>query len=101
MSSKLYVGNLPFSATEDSLTDTFSECGMVESVRMVMDQDTGNSAGFAYVEMSRGSEAMDVITKFNGSDCDGKKMKVSEVKPMEKRSFNGPAGKIKLPLKRV
>ncbi|MBL7545407.1 MAG: RNA-binding protein [Bdellovibrionaceae bacterium] len=89
MGSKLYVGNLPFSATEDYLTNTFSECGMVESVKLVMDQDSGQSKGFALVEMSNGSEAQAVIVKFNGSECDGREMKISEAKPMKKRSFNG------------
>lgn len=87
MGNKLYVGNLPTSATDDSLTNTFSECGMVESVKIAMDQETGHSKGFAFVEMSNGSEAQDVITKFNGFDCDGKEMRISEAKPMQKTSY--------------
>lgn len=89
MRSKLYVGNLPFSATEDSLANKFSECGMVSSVKLAMDLETGKSKGFAFVEMSNGSEAKDVITKFNGVDCDGREMKISEDKPIPKKVNTG------------
>lgn len=87
MRNKLYVGNLPLSSTEESLINTFSECGMVESVKLVMDQETGASRGFALVEMSTGSAAQEVIAKFHGSDCDGREMKINEAKPMQKRGM--------------
>ncbi len=89
MGKKLYIANLPFSATEDSLTNKFSECGMVESVKVMTNQETGNSTGFAYVEMSNGSAAQDVITRFNGVDLDGQQMKITEAKPILKRNIKG------------
>lgn len=93
MGSKLYVGNLTGATTEQSLINTFSECGMVESVKLMLDQETGLSKCFALVEMATGSEAQDVIAKFHGTDCDGLKMKINEAKPMQKRSFSG--GRVK------
>lgn len=93
MGNKLYVGNLPFSATEDVLKNRFAECGLVESVKVIVDRDTGQSKGFAFVEMSSGTEAQAVITKFNGADCDGRQMKINEAKPMEKSGFKGNRAK--------
>jgi RNA recognition motif-containing protein len=54
---KLYVGNLPYSATEETLQDTFSQCGTVDWVNVITDRDTGQSMGFGFVEMSSNSEA--------------------------------------------
>lgn len=93
MGNKLYVGNLAYNTTEQTLINAFSECGMVESVKLVLDQQTGQSRGFALVEMATGSEAQDVIAKFHGTDCDGSEMKINKAKPMQKRSFVG--GRIK------
>lgn len=92
MGKKLYVGNLPFSATDQILTDTFSQCGTVESSKIIMDRDSGRSKGFGFVEMSTEAEAADAITKFNGADYDGRPMTVNEAKPMvprENRGFGG------------
>ena len=72
MGRKLYVGNLPYSATDQILHDTFSQCGTVESAKIIMDRDTGRSKGFGFVEMSTDAEAADAITKFNGADYDVK-----------------------------
>ena len=55
MGRKLYVGNLPYSATEQSITDKFGECGTVETAKLITDRDTGQSKGFAFVEMSTAS----------------------------------------------
>ena len=63
MGKKLYVGNLPFSATDQILTDTFSQCGKVESSKIITDRDTGRSKGFGFVEMSTEAEAQDAISK--------------------------------------
>ena len=86
MGKKLYVGNLPFSATEESLVEHFSQCGTVDSAKLITDRDTGRSKGFAFIEMSSDNEAQDAIQKFDGQDFDGRSMKVNEAKPQEPRS---------------
>lgn len=92
MGNKLYVGNLPFSATEDMLNDMFSQCGTVESAKVIMDRDTGRSKGFGFVEMSSDDEAQTAIEKYDGQDCDGRSMRVNEAKPMEPRSGGNRGG---------
>ncbi len=89
MGRKLYVGNLPFSATEHSLNEAFSQCGRVESAKIITDRDTGRSKGFGFVEMSSDAEAAQAISRFNGSDFDGRTMTVNEAKPMEPRDNRG------------
>jgi RNA recognition motif-containing protein len=85
MGNKLYVGNLPFSATEQSLADTFAQCGTVNSAKIIMDRDTGRSKGFGFVEMSSSDEAEDAIGRFHGAQMDGRQMTVNEAKPMAPR----------------
>lgn len=92
MGKKLYVGNLPYSATDQILTDTFTQCGTVVSAKIIMDRDTGRSKGFGFVEMSTEAEAQDVISKFNGADYDGRAMTVNEAKPMAPRESRGGFG---------
>src|SRR5580698_4486525 len=92
MGKKLYVGNLPFSATDQVLTSTFAQCGTVESAKINTDRDTGRSKGFGFVEMSTEAEAVDAITKFNGADYDGRPMTVNEAKPMVPRESRGGFG---------
>lgn len=92
MGKKLYVGNLPFSATDQVLVDTFSQCGTVESAKIIIDRDTGRSKGFGFVEMSTDAEAQDAITKFNGADYDGRALTVNEAKPMAPRTGGGGGG---------
>ena len=89
---KLYVGNLPFSTTEDSLRDLFSKSGNVESVRIVTDQATGRSKGFGFVEMSSEEEANTAVSNVNGMEVDGRKIKVDIAKPKEKRPYGGGGG---------
>lgn len=89
MGKKLYVGNLPFSATEQTLTDAFAQCGTVESVKIITDRDTGRSKGFSFVEMSTDAEAAEAISKFNGADYEGRKMTVNEARPMAPRESRG------------
>ena len=86
MGKKLYVGNLPFSATDRILQETFSQCGTVESAKVIMDRDSGRSKGFGFVEMSSESEAVGAIKRFNNADFDGRPMTVNEAKPMTPRS---------------
>jgi RNA recognition motif-containing protein len=92
MGKKLYVGNLPFSATDQALGDKFAECGKVESAKIITDRDTGRSKGFGFVEMSTEEEAQAAINKFNGSDYDGRPMTVNEAKPMVPRDNRGGGG---------
>ena len=92
MGKKLYVGNLPFSATDQILSHTFAQCGTVESAKIIIDRDTGRSKGFGFVEMSTEAEAADAINKFNGADYDGRAMTVNEAKPMAPRENRGGGG---------
>jgi len=92
MGKKLYVGNLPFSATSQILTDSFSQCGTVESAKIITDRDTGRSKGFGFVEMSTEAEAAAAISKFNGADYEGRPMTVNEAKPMVPRENRGGFG---------
>jgi RNA recognition motif-containing protein len=91
---KIYVGNLPFSATNESLTELFSSFGKVDSSKIVTDRDTGRSKGFGFVEMSDSSEADAAIEKLNGSDLGGRSLTVNEARPMEPRTggFGGGRG---------
>lgn len=89
MGKKLYVGNLPYSATDETLNAAFSECGQVESARVITDRDSGRSKGFAFVEMSTDSEATMAIEKLNGANLDGRQMNVSEARPQTERSGGG------------
>ncbi len=93
MGKKLYVGNLPYSATEQVLHETFAECGTVESCKIIMDRDTGRSKGFGFVEMSSDSEAQEAISKFNGATWEGRPMTVNEAKPMAPREGGGGGGR--------
>ena len=94
MGNKIYVGNLPFSATSDSLNEMFAKFGTVTSAKIVMDRDTGRSKGFGFVEMSSDSEAQAAIEKLNGSDVGGRNLVVNEARPMEPRTggFGGGRG---------
>jgi cold-inducible RNA-binding protein len=89
---KLYVGNLPFSATEEDITSRFSACGTVESAKLITDRDTGRSKGFGFVEMSTDAEAQAAIEKLNGQDYGGRPMTVNEARPQEKKGPRGGGG---------
>ena len=92
MGRKLYVGNLPYSVTESALSDKFAEFGTVESAKLITDRDTGQSKGFAFIEMASDAEAQAAIDKLNGTDYDGRPMKVNEAKPKESRGGGGGYG---------
>jgi|SRR5579862_2417117 len=89
MGNKLYVGNLPFSATDDSLREMFAQAGQVDSARIITDRDTGRSKGFGFVEMSTEQEATAAINKFNGTDLEGRSLTVNEARPMAPRDSGG------------
>jgi cold-inducible RNA-binding protein len=86
MESKLYVGNLPYSTTEDELRNMFSEAGTVASVALIKDRDTGQSKGFAFVEMSNQVEAEKAISMFNAYSLSDHELKVNVAKPKPTRS---------------
>jgi RNA recognition motif-containing protein len=86
MGSKLYVGGLPYAATETQLNTLFAAHGTVESARVISDKFTGQSRGFGFVEMSTPEEAQAAITALNGTQMDGRSLTVNEAKPMEPRS---------------
>jgi len=86
--SKIYVGNLPFSATEDSVRTLFSQHGTVEAVALINDRETGRPRGFGFVEMPR-SDAARAIQNLNGQDMDGRALKVNEAQD-KPRNSGGP-----------
>lgn len=92
MGRKLYVGNLPYSATEQSLREAFAESGTVDSVSVITDRDTGQSKGFAFVEMGTDAEAQAATQAMNGKMLDGRQIKVNEAKPRESRGGGGGGG---------
>lgn len=87
MSKKLYVGNLPFSATEQELRDLFSAHGSVDTVNVITDRETGRARGFAFVEMSEESAASDAIRALDGNDMGGRPLRVNEAE--DKRGGGG------------
>ncbi|MBL6991283.1 MAG: RNA-binding protein [Bacteriovoracaceae bacterium] len=92
MGRKIYVGNLPFSLTEDRLNEQFSQFGTVDSVKIIIDRDTNRSKGFGFVEMATDQEAAEAIEQLNGTECDGRPMKVNEAKPQAPRGGGGGRG---------
>jgi len=81
MGRKLYVGNLPYSATEQSLREAFSASGTVDSVSLITDRDSGQSKGFGFIEMATDQEAQAATQAMNGQTLDGRQIKVNEAKP--------------------
>jgi RNA recognition motif-containing protein len=92
MGNKLYVGNLPFSTTEDSLRDAFGQCGSVTDVMIALDRQTGRSRGFGFVTFSSDAEAAAAIEQFHGKDMDGRTIQVNEARPREDRPRGGGGG---------
>jgi cold-inducible RNA-binding protein len=98
MESKLYVGNLPYTATEEELTTLFAQAGTVTSVAVIKDRETGRSKGFAFVEMSTADEAQKAINMLQGQMLGGRDLRVSIARPREEggggggRSFGNRGG---------
>ena len=92
METKIYVGNLSYDTTEDDLRTLFTQAGTVASVALIKDRDTGQSKGFAFVEMSNQSEAEKAIQTFNGYTLSNRPLKVNLARPREERSFGGGGG---------
>lgn len=91
MEKKLYVGNLPYSTTDESLKDLFSQAGNVASASIIIDKFSKRSKGFGFVEMATEEEAAKAKEMFNGSEVEGRKMLVDEARPMKERTFNDQA----------
>jgi RNA recognition motif-containing protein len=83
MSKKIYVGNLPFSASDDEIRTMFEEFGTVESVNLITDRDTGRPRGFGFVEMSDGADK--AIQALHQKDMDGRSLNVNEARPRTER----------------
>jgi RNA recognition motif-containing protein len=92
MAKNLYVGNLPFSTTDDELSNLFTPYGAVSSARVIKDRITERSRGFGFVEMENDEEADKAIAAVNGMDVDGRSLKVSEARPRENRRGGGGHG---------
>lgn len=91
MNNRLYVGNLAFHTTEDSVQREFARCGNVTEVKLVLDRESGRSRGFAFVSMSSDEEANSAIQQMNGADLDGRALKVNIAEERRPRAggFNG------------
>ncbi len=92
MESKLYVGNLPYSATEEELKSLFEQAGTVTSVAVIKDRESGRSKGFAFVEMSTAEEAQKAISMLTGHMLGGRDLRVSIARPREEGGGGGGRG---------
>ncbi|MDP3792530.1 MAG: RNA-binding protein [bacterium] len=96
MAKKLYVGNLSYSATDDSLKQLFASAGEVTSANVIIDKMSGRSRGFGFVEMANDEEADKAVETMNGQEHDGRKLVVNEARPLAdrppRRSFGSGGG---------
>lgn len=86
---KLFVGNLPYSTTEQDLSDLFGQYGSIGSVKVVIDRVSGRPRGIAFVEFEEESSASSAVEALNGHELDGRAIIVNVARPQEKRSFSG------------
>ena len=92
MSNKLFVGNLSFNATENTLNDAFAAFGTVTETNLMMDRETGRPRGFGFITMSSADEAQKAIAGMNGKEMDGRALTVNVAKPREERTGGGGGG---------
>ena len=92
MATKLYVGNLPYTAKEESLKEHFSAAGSVASVKIIIDRETGRSKGFGFVEMESDDGAQAAVTQLDGQEFEGRSLRVSEAKPQPEITGGGGGG---------
>lgn len=92
MATKLYVGNLSYGTTSESLEQLFAAHGEVRSAQVITDRETGRSKGFGFVEMGDSQSATAAIDALNGQDIDGRQLTVNEARPKEDRGFGGGGG---------
>jgi cold-inducible RNA-binding protein len=93
MGAKLYVGNLPYSVTEERLQEHFAQQGSVVSARIITDKFTGRSKGFGFVEMGSDADAQKATNALNGTDFEGRNIVVSEARPQAPRATGGGGGR--------
>jgi cold-inducible RNA-binding protein len=86
MATKLFVGSLPYSTTDEELSEAFSAVGTVVSAKVIFDRDTQRSKGFGFVEMSSDEEAQSAVKQLDGSEMDGRRIVVNEARPMAPRN---------------
>jgi RNA recognition motif-containing protein len=86
------VGSLPYSTTEQQLSELFAQHGTVQSAKVITDRYTGQSRGFGFVEMATSEEAQKAIAALNGTQLGGRTLVVNEARPQEKRSYGGGGG---------
>ena len=89
----IFVGNLSFGATEDSIRTLFEPYGAISRVNVVTDRDTGQARGFAFVEMTNDSEGQKAIAGLNGREVDGRALTINEARPKEDRGGGGGQGR--------
>jgi RNA recognition motif-containing protein len=92
MANRLYVGNLSFSTTEESLKDAFAEFGDVVEAKLMIERETGRSRGFAFVELATSAAAQTAIEQMNGAVLDGRSLRVSEAEERGDRGRSGGGG---------
>jgi RNA recognition motif-containing protein len=92
VNTKLYVGNLSFNTTEETLRAVFAQAGAIRSVSIIKDRDTNQSRGFGFVEMETPADALKAIQVCDGREVDGRALRVNEAKPMEPRASGGGFG---------
>lgn len=100
MAKRLFVGSLPFSATSGQIEELFAQAGKVASVNLITDRFSGQSKGFAFVEMTSDEEADEAIKKFNNFELDGRRIVVNVARPMEDRTNRGDRTGFQGPRKR-
>ena len=92
MAMKLYVGNLSYSVTSETLEELFTQFGEVRSAQVIQDRDTGRSKGFGFVEMADDNAARDAINALHDKEHDGRPLTVNEARPREERGGGGGGG---------
>lgn len=92
MGRRLYVGNLPYSTTDEELSELFAKAGTVESVRVMRDMATGRARGFAFVDMHTDEDAQKAIEQFHQHDFSGRALMVNEARPKPANSYSGGGG---------
>jgi RNA recognition motif-containing protein len=92
MATKLFIGSLAWTTTDDSLRDFFATVGTVSSANVIVDRDTNRSKGFGFVEMSSEEEAKAAVDQLNGKELDGRAIVVNEARPREERPRNNDGG---------
>src|SRR4029077_8545444 len=92
MAARLFVGNLPFTTTENDLQDHFAQAGSVVAVNIMQDRATGRSRGFAFIEMGSQEDANKAVSMFHQQDFQGRPLTVNEARPREERPQGGGGG---------